>query len=267
MLVAESGSELLRIIISADDFGYSEDTVDATIQCFETGALTSASIMTNMPGTERALEFARRRSEFSFGVHLIFAGDGPERSLIDPSKASALVDTQGRFARPGSVRRRALLGVLPRDQIEQEIRAQLSFVSDTGTKISYVDSHKHMHKFAPFRAALARVLPEFGVRKVRNVQNVYVGKPLGSPTFWLNFQWRRRLMELFDTTEHFYMPTSAGDRDWSGQVLAQMRSGTIEVAGHPGFDEAWRAHEREDLCRFAEHAQEKGHELIGWRDL
>ena len=117
------------------------------------------------------------------------------------------------------------------------------------------------------RAALARVLPGFGVRRVRNVQNVYVGKPLGSPTFWLNFQWRRRLMELFDTTEHFYMPTSAGDRGWSGQVLAQMTNGTLEVAGHPGFHEAWRAHEREDLCRFAKQAQESGHELIGWRDL
>jgi hypothetical protein len=257
----------LRIIVSADDFGYSDDTVDATIQCFERGALTSASIMANMPATKRALEFARSRSDFSYGVHLTFVGDGLERSLIDPNEASALVDSHGRFARAGSVRLRALLGILPRDQIEQEIRSQLSFVASSGTKISYVDSHKHLHKFAPFRAALARVLPDFGIRKVRNVQNMYVRKPFASPTFWLHSQWRNRLMELFETTEHFFMPTSADDVDWSEQVLARIKSGTLEVAGHPGYCEDWRAREREDLCRFAEHAQEEGHRLIGWRDL
>lgn len=258
---------MLRIIVSADDFGYSDDTVDATIQCFESGALTSASIMTNMPATARALDFARRRGEFSFGVHLIFVGDGPERSLIGPSESSALVDAEGRFAPANSVRLRALLGTLPQDQIERQIRAQLQAVAAAGANISYVDSHKHLHKFAPFRAALAQVLPEFGIRKVRNVQDMYVRKPLASPTLWLHFQWRKRLMDLFETTEHFYMPTGAGDLGWSEHVLARVKGGTIEVAGHPGYSEDWRAREREDLCRFASQAQMQGHRLIGWRDL
>jgi hypothetical protein len=74
-------------------------------------------------------------------------------------------------------------------------------------------------------------------------------------------------MKLFDTTEHFYMPTSAGDRDWYQHLLEQIDSGTIEVAGHPGLREEWRAREREDLCRFAEHVRENGHKLINWQEL
>jgi len=257
----------LRIIITADDFGFSDDTVDATIECFKLGAITSASIMANMPATKRALDFARSHVEFSFGVHLTFVGDGPERPLVDPNQVPALVDHHGQFAVARIVRLRALLGILPEDQIELEMRAQLSLVADQGITISYVDSHKHLHKLAPFRATLTRVLPDFGVQRVRNVQNVYLGKPLGSPTFWVGFWWRRHLMILFDTTDHFYMPTGAGDRDWGERVLEQISNGIIEVAGHPGFRQEWQIREREDLVRFAEYAREKGHKLIGWHEL
>lgn len=257
----------MRIIITADDFGYSDDTVDATIKCFEIGTITGASIMANMPATKRALDFAQHHAKFSYGVHLTFVGDGPEQPLVDPSKVSALVDAEGRFASISGMRLRALLGTLPHDQIEREMRAQLSLVANHGIKISYVDSHMHLHKFAPFRTVLARVLPDFGIHKVRNVQNRYLRKPLVSPTFWLHYLWRRRLMKLFDTTEHFYMPTSAGDRDWCEHLLERIGSGTIEVAGHPGLREEWRSREREDLCRFAEHARESGHRLISWHEL
>ena len=41
----------MRIIINADDFGMDEDTVRATIECLEAGALTGATIMPNMPAT------------------------------------------------------------------------------------------------------------------------------------------------------------------------------------------------------------------------
>lgn len=44
----------MRFIIGADDFGFSDHTVDRTIACFEAGALTGASIMARMPATERA---------------------------------------------------------------------------------------------------------------------------------------------------------------------------------------------------------------------
>jgi hypothetical protein len=74
-------------------------------------------------------------------------------------------------------------------------------------------------------------------------------------------------MGLFDTTEHFFMPTSAGDRNWYQHLLKQIDGDSIEVAGHPGAHEEWRALERDDLCLFAVHAREVGHDLIGWQDL
>ena len=42
-------SRELQLVVNADDFGQSDDTVDATIECFEAGALTSATLMAGMP--------------------------------------------------------------------------------------------------------------------------------------------------------------------------------------------------------------------------
>ena len=73
----------MLVVVNADDFGSSSDTVRATIECFEAGALTSATIMPGMPATDEALAYARSRPDLSFGVHLTLTGDGEERPAVD----------------------------------------------------------------------------------------------------------------------------------------------------------------------------------------
>jgi len=259
----------MRIILNADDFGMCDDTVDATIACFERGALSSATIMARMPATERALEYARAHPEFGFGVHLTFCGDGDgvERSVCNPADIPALVDNDGRFPGTTAVRLRALAGRLPGEQIEREARAQLARVRDAGVTISHVDSHSHLHKIGAFRAALATVLPEFGIRRVRAVQSIYLRRPTFNVTYWLGGAWTRRLRAAFETTDHFYMPSSGLDTGWARALLDRLGSGgTIEVGVHPGSREGWRVHERDDVLEFAGLAREAGHDIRTWND-
>ena len=211
----------MLIVVNADDFGGSEETVRATIECFEQGALTSATIMPNMPATDAAVEYARSRPDLSFGVHLTFVTDGLDQPLSDPAGLDRLLGPDGRFLPTGEVRRRALLRRIPVEQIAREAEAQLAFLRDRGVPVSHVDSHRHVHKFGPFREALASVLPRFGVRRVRNVQDVWLRRPLKSPTYWLGGVWRRQLTRRFVTTDHFYMPTSAHDTGWEDALLAR----------------------------------------------
>lgn len=259
----------MRIILAADDFGFSEHTVERTIACFEAGALTSASIMAKVPETERAAAWAKTHREHSFGVHLCFSTDDVERPVLPASEIPDLVDDEGRFLQSNTMRKRGLLNRLPSDQIAREAEAQLARVRDLGVDLCYVDAHGHLHKFAPFRRALAQVLPRFGIRCVRTAQNVYLRKPLKSPTFWLGPGWARAIARGFVTTEHFYMPASAGDVDWVEPVLARLSSlsGTAEIGVHPGLDVEWRAIEDRGVMAFAGAARAAGHELIGWRDL
>src|SRR5436190_2722497 len=103
----------MRIITNADDFGQDDDTVAATIECFERGALTSATIMPKMPATQRAIEYARSHAQFSFGVHLTFVRENertPESPICAGGEIPALVDPDGRFPDSDKVRWQALFG-------------------------------------------------------------------------------------------------------------------------------------------------------------
>jgi hypothetical protein len=259
----------MLVVVNADDFGSSTDTVRATIECFEAGALTSATIMPGMPATDEAVAFARSRPELSFGVHLTLVGDGEERPLAGAEAVPGLVGANGRLLPTNDVRARALLRRLPVAELEREIAAQIEAVSATGLQISHVDSHRHLHKLGSVRTALARVLPRYGIRRVRNVQDVYLRRPLTSPTYWLGPLWRRSLMRVAATTTHFYMPTGMGDPDWDRQLLERLSnmSGSIEVGVHPGTEDGWRADEREAVTRFAAAARGRGHRLVPWTEV
>jgi predicted glycoside hydrolase/deacetylase ChbG (UPF0249 family) len=257
----------MRIVLNADDFGFSDDTVNATIGCFEAGTLTSASLMAGMPATDRAVAFALEHPEYSYGVHLTFVGDGTERPAAPAADVPALVDADGRFPRTNVVRLRALAHRLPQRQIEREVEAQVAAIQEQGVAISHVDSHRHLHKFAPFRAALARVLPRLGIERVRNVQNLYLRRPFGSPTYWFGPVWRRALMRSFTTTDHFYMATSSGDADWTPLLAFLPRDVTLEVGAHPGDVDDWRRVERDALAAFAAAAAAHGHELVPWTSI
>jgi len=260
----------MRVLLTADDFGFDDDTVDATIACFERGGLTSATIMPKMGATARAIAYARSRPELSFGVHLTYAGDGLEGPVLRPSLVPSLVGDDGMFLQSNRTRVLALTSRLSVAEIERETAAQIELLLDHGVRLSHVDSHGHLHKFGPFRAALERVLPKFGIRRVRNVQDVFVGRPLKSFTYWFGPLWRRRLMARFATTSHFFMPLGAPDERWTEPVLATLTRSTddtLEIGVHPGSAEPWRAEQRAAAEAFASEARRRGHQLVGWGEL
>ncbi len=263
----------MRIITNADDFGEDADIVRATIECFENGSLTSATITPNMPATQAALDYARANPRFSFGVHLTYVlGAGTERPISDHAGLSTLCSPDGLFRPSNATRMDAVRGRLDPDQIARETRAQLARVRDAGVPIDHVDSHGHLHRYGVFVRVLERVLPEFAIRRVRGAQNVYLRKPLKSPNFWLGPIWARAIRRRFVTTAHFYMPTSAKDRDWGAALLDRAprlarRGETIEVGVHPGYAEDWRDAERTDVTAFATEARRRGHELVGWNRI
>src|SRR6476659_6135506 len=176
-------SRELQLIVNADDFGQSDDTVDATVECFEAGAVTSATVMPGMPATERALEFARAHPELGFGVHLTLCADPLFRPLSEPALVPSLVRADGTLLSTREVRLKAMLGRLVPQELEREIEAQVRVVVEAGIPVTHVDSHRHLHKFQPVRRALETVLPRLGIRRVRAVQDVYLSRPWRSPTY------------------------------------------------------------------------------------
>jgi predicted glycoside hydrolase/deacetylase ChbG (UPF0249 family) len=225
--------------------------------------------MATMPAVTDAITFARAHPQFSFGAHLTMTGDGPERPISPPEQIPGLVRLDGSFRATRELRLRALAGRLCVAEIAREISAQLAFLRDHGVPLSHADSHRHLHKLGPFRAALREVLPRFSMKHVRTAQDVYLARPLTTATYWLGPRWRARLASSFTTTEHFYMPSSTGDRDWEAPLverIASLAGTTLEVGVHPG-PEGWRRDEARSVVAFAAGAWGLGHVPTTWWEI
>lgn len=262
----------MRVILHCDDFGFDKDTLEATIDCFEKGALTSCSVMVNCEAAESAFEYARKHPEFSYGVHLTYV-DGL-KPVLPAKHIPALVDGNGLFLPSNTVRKLAMMLKLPKMQVIAESQAQIDKMEMAGVKVSHLDSHGHLHKFLSILYSMKYLKVGGGpVSKVRASQNLYVVKPSWkSPVYWLNKFFNWYLKRNFKNPEYFYMSANNMDTGWADCILAQMdklpQDAIIEIGVHPGHKEEWRWHEYEDIIDFATKLRKTGkHEIINWNQL
>lgn len=258
----------MRVILHADDFGYDKDTTGATIDLLDKGILSSATIMSKMPATDIALEYAKVHPEKSFGVHLTFV-DGLEPCSRD---AISLLDKNGVFLPSNTVRKKALMFNIKNADIVNESLSQIKALSDVGINVSHLDSHGHLHKFPSFLFALKEITKLSGIDKVRRVQNIFVNKPKTSLTTILNRIFATYIEKNFTSTKFFYMSANNFDTNWADTILKKMdelpKNSVIEIGVHPGHEEEWRQNEYDDIIDFYRKLGESGkHEIINWNQL
>ncbi len=262
----------MRVILHADDFGFDKDTLDATIECFENGSLTSATIMPTCEAADEAMKYAKAHPEYSFGVHQTYV-DGL-KPASNPKDIPSLTDKNGAFLESNIVRKRALMLKVSKTDIVKESNAQKAILEHNGVKVSHLDSHGHLHKFPSFLLAM-RTMHIEGQKalKLRSVQDIFISQPsASSPTTILNNMFRWYIKRNFLTTDYFYMSANALDTNWGGQILKQMdalpQDATIEIGVHPGHQEEWRQHEFDDINEFAAMLKDSGkHTIINWNDI
>jgi predicted glycoside hydrolase/deacetylase ChbG (UPF0249 family) len=152
----------LPVIVHADDFGETVDITEGICVAIAAGVVTSTSVMANMPGTPEALRRAPSLAQqASFGVHLNLCEGRPL------TRGSTLTDADGTFLRKRALAARALTGKLSLPELEAEVAAQIGLLRDAGLRISHLDGHKHLHQLPIVCAAVANVLPRFGIERVR----------------------------------------------------------------------------------------------------
>ena len=262
----------MKVILHADDVGFDKDTLEATIDCFERGALTSCTVMVNCDASEDAFAYARLHPEISFGVHLTYV-DGL-KPVMPAKEIPSLVDKDGMFLPSNAVRKLAMMLRLPKKEVIAESQAQIDKIEAAGVKVSHLDSHGHLHKFLSILWSM-KYLKVDGkpVRKVRASQNVYVVMPSWkSPVYWLNKYFNWYLKHTFKNPEYFYMSANNMDTGWADRILEQMgklpQDAVIEIGVHPGHKEEWRQHEYDDIIEFATKLRASGkHQIVNWNQL
>lgn len=131
------------IVITADDFGFSESVNEAVERGFREGVLRSASLMVAAPAAADAIARARRLPDLRVGLHVTVVQG---QALLPAADIPHLVDDDGRF--PDNLFAAALRWFFhdaARRELGLEIAAQFAAFRATGLSLDHVDVHNHMH--------------------------------------------------------------------------------------------------------------------------
>jgi predicted glycoside hydrolase/deacetylase ChbG (UPF0249 family) len=128
-----------RLIVNADDLGYSDGVNRGIFEAHERGIVTSASLMVDGPASAEAAELARAAPRLSVGLH-------------------AVLDRRGKL-------------LVPPAECERELERQLDrFEELVGRRPTHVDSHHFVHR----RRELAPAFAAFAERHALPLRDVTV---------------------------------------------------------------------------------------------
>lgn len=149
---------MTKLIINADDFGYSKGVNLGIIEAVQNGVVSSATLMTNMPGAAHAAALALENPDLGVGIHLVLDCGRPVNHDV-PS----LVDEEGFFLKTEKMIQFASL-----EDVEKELKSQIEKFHSFGLNPTHLDSHHHVHgheKIYPIVERLAQHY-QLPIRKV-----------------------------------------------------------------------------------------------------
>lgn len=271
-----------RLIVNADDFGFSEGVTAGIIQAMRQGIVTSTSVFANAPDAESGVRRLTVIGCRSIGIHLNLTSGRP----LGPLSAS-LVAPDGSFCGATRIWSLGMLGRLPVSVVEAELRRQIEAIKGLGIAVSHLNGHHHIHvlpQIVPIVAALAR---EYRVPAVR------LPRATGPGGFGLvRLKWRlisrcaARARGVFAKAglympDHFVAWYARGHRTRAELMAAldSLAAGVTELAVHPGLRDdtlaavdsyvEQRPLELAALCDVAvrRHLHERGIALMSFADL
>src|SRR5690242_9691793 len=127
-----------RLVVNADDLGFSVGVTDGILRSHREGILTSATLMATMPDRERAVDLSGQLPGLGVGVHLCLTQGKPL------TKCTRIAGGDGQLVRSVPRLFWKLKSKEARQQAEEELVAQIEWAKARGVKITHVDSHKHV---------------------------------------------------------------------------------------------------------------------------
>ncbi len=214
-----------RLIVNADDFGFTRDVNAGIIEAHRSGILTAATLMATGDAFDDAVRLARETPSLDIGCHLVMVGS-PGFPATVPELLRALA--------------------LRRIAIYSELVKQVRRILDAGLQPTHLDTHKHTHLLPPVLDAVARISEEFGIRWVRRpfdfpmeAAGIRLSKRLVSRGFGLV---RGRLGRVLAAhhcrmTDHFagFRITGKYDAAELARLIGRLPEGVTEFMCHPGF--------------------------------
>ena len=242
-----------RLIINADDFGFTSGVNRAIVESHTRGIVTSTTLMAGGTAFTEAVHLAKGAPKLGVGCHVVLIDGKP---VLDPENLPSLA--QSRNFRDGlkSFALRAISGRIDSSEIAAEATAQIRKIQSAGIVVSHFDTHKHTHLFPKIVRPLLRAARECGVRAVRNPFGprfpLRSGQLLARPNLWTRYAevkvLRRFAGQFCDAVkrEGFAAPdgtlgievTGTLDETLFQAIAGSIPEGTWEFVCHPGYNDA-----------------------------
>lgn len=227
-----------RVIINADDYGFSERVSEGILAAHANGVVNSVSVFANMPAAAVA---ARRLQEFPglrVGAHLNGTAGRPLTA-----GAGALTNRSGEFSR-----QRFCLGYLFRRRrtlaaLAAEWEAQIAQLAAWGLHLRHLDSHHHLHLLPGVGAIAIALARKAGIPRIRASHDPrFLRSPRTWILYWLGrgFARRARSQGLI-VADHFRGAglMAATDKEQAfAKILRHLPIGVTEIYCHPGYTDA-----------------------------
>jgi len=217
-----------RLIVNADDFGFSRDVNEGIVEAHRGGILTATTLMANGDAFDHAVALARATPSLDVGCHLVLVQG---RSVADPSRDLP--------ATPAALARALMQGQLA---VYDELSAQVRKIARAGIRPTHIDTHKHTHLLPPVLHAVARVAREFRIRWVRRPFDFRIDPGTGTIRGAVALGMRvtgpyfARALGALKTTDHFAGFQLTGNLCEANliETLERLPEGLTELMCHPG---------------------------------
>ena len=209
-----------RLIVNADDFGFTRDVNQGIVQAHREGILTATTLMATGAAFDHAVRLAKETPTLDVGCHLVLVGEAPFPMTVGKLVPAVML---GRIA------------------IYDVFALQVRKIMDAGIAPTHLDTHKHTHLLPQVLEAVARVSEEFRIPWVRRPFD-FRGQPGG-------VGWKNSLMSLraagFEktlsrhgcrSTDWFagFRMTGEYDAALLASVIRALPEGSTEFMCHPG---------------------------------
>lgn len=246
------GNGAKRLIVNADDFGFSRGITEGILEAHRNGIVTSTSMMVNRAASEYALTQMKNTPKLGVGIHLTLCDGAP---VLPPEQVPSLVDSGGEFYPSAEASHRLWKRQFSPCEIEAEFRAQIRWMKDRGAVPTHADSHHHLHDYPTAIYAFHRAMKAEGIDRVRSSRATYfprdghLGDPYGGRAY------RRLMVSAYNNYVQYVILSDLQRPDYclvchpkfridlalldkGLQIgLLNLEPGTYEMICHPGISE------------------------------
>ena len=218
----------IRLIVNADDFGFTHDVNEGIVEAHREGILTATTLMANGAAFDQAVALAREVRSLDVGCHLVLVQG---QSVADPSRAL-----------PVTVTELAKLLFQRKLPVYDELLAQVRKIVRAGIRPTHLDTHKHTHLLPPVLDAVARLAQEFRIPWVRRPFDfgIHRGARITKSAVAVGMRFTRpsfsRSLARLKTTDHFagFQITGTLREENLLATLERLPEGLTELMCHPG---------------------------------